>query len=86
MRGYKAGIVALGFVVLAACATDEPRNEALAEYREPEIVCKQEAPTGSRIKKRVCHEHGGPTGLERDRSLGRLHELPMDKEALGGLN
>jgi hypothetical protein len=64
---------------LAGCATEGPRNEAVADYREPEIVCKMEAPTGSRIKKRVCHEHGGPTGLERDRTFGRLHDLPMDR-------
>lgn len=67
-------------LLLQACALTEEkqRNEAVAEYREPEVVCKREAPTGSKIKKRVCHVHGGPTGLERDRTFGRLHDLPMD--------
>ena len=82
MRGIAIVVLAMGASLLMACAADRPRNQAVAEYQEPEIVCKQEAPTGSRIKKTVCHEHGGPTGLERDRTFGRQHDLPMDMEDL----
>lgn len=73
-------VIVLSF--LQACAAPAQRNEAVAEYREPEIVCKNEAPAGSRIKRRVCHEHGGPSGLERDRTFGRLHDLPMDRQSI----
>ena len=81
MAAYKAFTLALGCMVLTACATEpQQRNEAVADYKEPEVVCKMEKPTGSRIKKMRCHEHGGPTGLERDRTFGRLHDLPMDRQ------
>lgn len=80
MRGIAICALAMGAALLTACAADRPRNQAVAEYQEPEVVCKQQAPTGSRIKKTVCHEHGGPTGLERDRTFGRLHDLPMEVE------
>ena len=75
-------VLTIVLVFLQACATPGQRNEAVAEYREPEIVCKNEAPAGSRIKRRVCHEHGGPSGLERDRTFGRLHDLPMDRASI----
>ena len=82
MRGILAVAVATSATLLLGCATEGPRNEALAEYKEPEMVCKMVAPTGSRIKQRQCHPSGGPTGLERDRTFGRLHDLPMDKDEL----
>ena len=83
MRIVLAFVIGMLLVlVLQGCANNEPRNEAVAEYREPEVVCQMEAPTGSRIKKRRCHPHGGPTGLERDRTFGRLHDLPMDVDDL----
>ena len=82
MRGILALGAAMSATVLLGCATEGPRNEAVAEYREPEMVCKMVAPTGSRIKQRRCHPAGGPNGLERDRTFGRLHDLPMDKDDL----
>ena len=73
-------IVTIGAACLFGCAADKPRNEALAAYVEPEIVCKREAPSGSHIKKTVCREHDGRNELERDRTFGRLHDLPMDRD------
>ena len=75
-------LVTIGAACLFGCATDRPRNEALAAYAEPEIVCKREAPSGSHIKQTVCHEHGGHNELERDRTFGRLHDLPMDRDKI----
>jgi hypothetical protein len=82
MKSAMIPALAILVLLLQACVTEGPRNEAIAEYREPEVVCEMQAPTGSRIKKRVCYPSGGPTGLERDRTFGRLHDLPMDKDEL----
>lgn len=81
MMKYCAMGALLSIPVLTGCTTNEPRNQAVAEFREPEIVCEMAAPAGTRIKRRVCHERS-PTGLQRDRTFGRLHDLPMDKDEL----
>jgi hypothetical protein len=78
MAIYKMSAAVVSAAVLAACTQSAYFADLDADRREGRIVCRNEAPFGSKIRRKTCRLVGGITEEDRREMFGAgYHEKPF---------